>query len=194
MYYKSEVEGVVRVSPELFAEDLNTAIFKQLKKDHEGEADIVLGRVLAVLEVDEIGEGILIPGDGAAYYRAKFKVLNFLPEIQEMVEGEIKDIAKFGVFVDFGPFEGMVHISQTMDDFVTLDEKQHTLIGKETKQTLKVGDAVRSRVVAVSYKDPSVPKIGLTMRQIYLGKPEWWAEDKKKKVVKKTEIKKKGEK
>lgn len=173
MYYKSHVKGVVRVSPELFAEDLDKAILKQLKKDHEGQSDLALGKVLAILEVTDIGEGILIPGDGAAYYKAEFDAVHFIPEVQEIIEGEVKDIAKFGVFVDFGPFEGMVHISQAMDDFVSLDEKTHTLLGKDSKKVLKVGDKVRARIVAVSYKDPDNPKIGLTMRQPYLGKLEW---------------------
>jgi DNA-directed RNA polymerase subunit E'/Rpb7 len=38
---------------------------------------------------------------------------------------------------------------------------------------LKVGDICKARIIAVSYKDLSNPKIGLTMRQIGLGKDEW---------------------
>ncbi len=195
MYYKSHVKGVVRVSPELFSEDLDKAILKQLKKDYEGKVDLVLGRVLAILDVLDIGEGILIPGDGAAYYKTDFSVIHFIPELQEIIEGTIKDIAKFGAFIDFGAFEGLVHISQTMDDFVSLDEKNHTLLGKDTKKLLKVGDKVRARIVAVSYKDPQDPKIGLTMRQPYLGALSWIEElskpKKKAAAPKKKEAKKK---
>jgi len=172
MYYITEVEGVARVPPTMFKDVLEDAILNVLKETFEGQVDQQLGRIIAILDVKEIGEGIVIPGDGAAYHRTKFTVLNFLPEQNEIIEGEIRDIAKFGAFVDFGPFEGMVHISQTMDDFVTFS-KSGALTGKKTNKLLKKGDLVRARIVAISFKDPANPKLGLTMRQPYLGKLDW---------------------
>ncbi len=198
MYYNSQIEGVARIEPKLFGEELDQAVLAQLKSDYEGQATPEMGRVIAILSVDDIGEGILIPGDGAAYYKSTFSVLHFLPEINELVEGEIKDIAKFGAFVDFGPFEGMVHVSQAMDDFVSFS-KSGALQGKQSNKSLKVGDRVRARVVAISFKDPKTPKIGLTMRQPYLGKLEWIdelvkGEQKAAKKAEKEEAKEKGEK
>jgi DNA-directed RNA polymerase subunit E' len=175
MYYKSQVEGVVRIAPSRFSEELHKAVMAQLKADYEGLVTPELGRLIAILSVEDIQEGTIIPGDGAAYHKTKFTCLHFLPEINELVTGEVKDIAKFGAFIDFGPFEGMVHVSQTMDDFVTFS-KTGSLMGKESKQTLKTGDTVRARLVAISFKDPKNPKLGLTMRQPYLGKLEWIAE------------------
>ncbi|MGB9675037.1 MAG: DNA-directed RNA polymerase [Candidatus Nanoarchaeia archaeon] len=172
MYYKSEVQGVVRVPPKFFGEKLERAVERQLKEEYEGKVVDPLGKVIRILDISEIGEGTIIPGDGAAYHRTNFTVIHYIPEIGEIVEGEIKDIAKFGAFIDFGPFEGMVHISQTMDDFVSFS-KSGALSGKKTGRTLKVGDRVRARIIAISYKDPYNPKIGLTMRQPLLGKLEW---------------------
>jgi DNA-directed RNA polymerase subunit E' len=82
-----------------------------------------------------------------------------------------------------GPIEGMIHISQTMDDFVSF-AKDKVLTGKDTKRTLKVGDECRARVIAVSFKDVTNPKLGLTMRQEGLGKIEWMAEEEAKKAEK----------
>ncbi len=172
MYYKSNVAGVVRIPPTKFSMELNTAVFEQLKENYESQVAGDLGKVLAILSVDDVGEGVLIPGDGAAYYSVKFTIINYVPEIHELVEGEVKDIAKFGAFIDFGPFEGMAHLSQTMDDYV-LFNKAGSLSGKQSGKVLKVGDRVRARIVAVSFRDPKTPKIGLTMRQPYLGKLDW---------------------
>ena len=190
MHYKSEVEGVVRIPPQLFGEELLTAIEKQLKTDYEGRTFADLGKVMAILEMGDIGEGVLIPGDGAAYYRLKFTILNYTPEINELVNGEIKDIAKFGAFVDFGPFEGMVHVSQTMDDYVSFS-KTGALTGKQTKHALKIGDKVRARIVAISFKDMANPKIGLTMRQPFLGSLQFIDQEKTKKLKTKTTEKEK---
>ena len=172
MYYKSKVHGVVRIAPKLFGEELDTAVMAQLKADLEGQISTELGKVIAILGVDNIGDGVIIPGDGAAYYKIDFTTIHYLPELNELVEGEIKDIAKFGAFVDFGPFEGMVHVSQSMDDFVSFS-KSKALQGKQSGKVLKVGDKVRARIIAISFKDPKGPKLGLTMRQPYLGKQEW---------------------
>ena len=193
MHYKSEVEGVVRVPPRSFNDELTEAIEKQLKGDYEGRIFGDLGKVIAILNIAHIGEGVIIPGDGAAYYRVKFTILNYIQEINELVNGEIKDIAKFGAFVDFGPFEGMVHVSQTMDDYVSFS-KTGALTGKQTKRTLKTGDKVRARIVAISMKDPRTPKIGLTMRQSYLGKAEWMEAESKKEIKKETKAAKKAAK
>lgn len=181
MYYKTQVEGVARIQPNLFAEELSEAVIKQLKSDYEGQIIPELGMVIAVLSVEEIGEGVIIPGDGAAYYRCTFTAVHYDPEINELVEGEIKDIAKFGAFIDFGPFEGMVHVSQTMDDFVSF-AKDKVLTGKDTKRTLKVGDKCKARIIAVSFKDLTNPKLGLTMRQLGLGRLEWIEEESRKKT------------
>ena len=86
--------------------------------------------------------------------------------------GKVTNVADFGAFINIGPVEGMIHISQTMNDFVSFG-KEGVLSGKNSKQTLKVGDICKARIIAVSYKDLSNPKIGLTMRQIGLGKDEW---------------------
>ena len=119
---------------------------------------------------------MIIPGDGAAYYKSKFKLLVWKPELQEVVQGEISEIAEFGAFISMGAMRGMIHISQTMDDYVSFD-KTGNLSGKASKRNLKEGDLCIARIVAISHKGDS-PKIGLTMRQPGLGKLEWIDEDK----------------
>jgi len=178
MFYIKEIEDYIRVSPEYFAMPVNEAISKQLQINYKNKIDKDLGIVIGVLNIVSIGEGIIIPGDGAAYYKCAFRLLTFTPEMQELVFGEINEITNFGAFINLGAIKGMIHISQTMDDFVSFS-KSNTLIGKNTKRGIKKGDLCLSRVVAVSYKTDE-PKIGLTMRQPGLGKLDWIAEDKRK--------------
>jgi len=62
------------------------------------------------------------------------------------------------------------------------DEKNKRLVGKETKKSLTEGDLVRARIVALSLKerDPEKSKIGLTMRQPWLGNLKWIEDEIKK--------------
>ena len=172
MFYKVEVKDHVRVPPRFFAFEVNEAVLKAVKQKYEGLIDQNLGVVIDVANVKEIGEGIIIPGDGASYYDTTFELLTFQPEMQEVCTGKIKDIADFGAFITLGPIDGMIHISQTMDDFVSF-AKDKTLSGRDSKKALRVTDSCRARVIAVSFKDVTNPKIGLTMRQPGLGKLEW---------------------
>lgn len=202
MFYKTEIRDHIRVPPDLFNLSRAEAVLKRIKAEYEGYISKDLGITIDVSAVKEIREGIIIPGDGASYYETVFDLLVFKPELQEVVHGRIKDITDFGAFMSVGPIEGMIHISQTMDDFVSFS-KEKVLTGKESKRVLKVGDKCVARIIAVSFKDPTNPKLGLTMRQPGLGRIDWIEEEEKKaeekpkkeeKEEKKVEKKKKEEK
>ena len=186
MFYKVELRDHIRVPPNLFSLPLEEAVIKRIKNKYGGYISKDLGIVIDVPGVKEIGEGVLIPGDGASYYDVSFELLTFKPEMQEVVVGKIKDVAEFGAFINIGPIDGMIHISQTMDDFVSFS-KDKTLAGKETKRVLKVNDVCRARIIAVSFKDMLNPKLGLTMRQQGLGRLDWIKEENEEKAPKKEE-------
>ncbi|MDP3919022.1 MAG: DNA-directed RNA polymerase [Nanoarchaeota archaeon] len=179
MFYEIQVQGHVRVDPSLFGEETNQAIKEALEHRFDGFISKDLGVVIGVTDIDKVGEGKIIAGDGAAYYETEFRIISFKPEMQEIVLGKISDITDFGAFINIGPLDGMIHVSQTMDDFVSF-AKSGLLTGKESKRNLKVNDRCRARVIAVSYKDISNPRIGLTMRQHRLGAISWIDDDLKK--------------
>ena len=179
MFYKITAKDHIRIPPEKFKLELELALIQEIKNKYEGHISKDLGTVIDVLKVEEINDGIIIPGDGATFYETEFTLITFIPEVKEVILGSIRDIADFGAFMSMGPSEGMIHISQTMNDFVSFS-KEKSLMGKDSAKSLKVGDACRARVVSVSYKDLTNPKIGLTMRQDGLGKLEWIEGDLKK--------------
>ena len=179
MFYLTEVEDHIRVEPKLFGLPTAEAVEKQLKETYTDYYDKEIGRVITIIEVLEVGEGVIIPGDGAAYYKSRFKLLVWKPELQELAHGIISEITNFGAFIDMGVVRGMIHISQTMDDYVSFS-KANSLTGKASKRSLKKSDLCLARIVAISYKGEE-PKIGLTMRQPGLGKLDWIKEDSAKK-------------
>ncbi len=179
MFYRTKLTDNIRLPPDMFELELKAALLKMIKNKFEGYISKDIGVVIDVASIGDVGEGIIVPGDGAPYYKVNFELLTFRPELQEVVVGRIKDIADFGAFISLGPIEGMIHVSQTMNDYVSFG-KDKVLQGKESKRSLKVGDLCRARVIAFSYKDITNPKLGLTMRQQGLGKLEWLDEDKAK--------------
>ena len=179
MFYLIEVEDHIRVEPKLFGLPTTESVNKQLKETYSESYNKEMGKVISVIEVLEVGEGVIIPGDGASYYKSRFKLLVWKPELQELVFGIISEITNFGAFINIGVMRGMIHISQTMDDYVSFS-KTNSLLGKTNKRSLKQTDLCLARIVAISYKGGEL-KIGLTMRQPGLGKLEWIREDAEKK-------------
>ncbi len=178
MFYEILVTDHVRVEPNKFGMNTDEAVRVQLEESYSGFQDKDIGTVVAVLEVLDVKEGIIIPGDGAAYYESTFKIIVFRPELQELIYGTIEEITNFGAFMSMGPIRGMIHISQTMDDFVSFSDSG-VLTGKDGKKNLVQGDKCIARIVAISYKGEE-PKIGLTMRQPGLGKLDWVKAEKER--------------
>ena len=174
MFKLITLQDTIRIPPETFGNPLEQVGRDQVKAKYEGVVDEELGYVIAVTRVEVSPIGKIIPGDGATYHKVAFSLLAFYPVIQELVEGDVVEIADFGAFVRIGPVDALLHVSQLMDDYISYDEKQGVLLGKETNRKLSAGDQVRVRITAVSLgRAGSSGKIGVTARQPFLGKLEW---------------------
>jgi len=174
MFKLVTLEDTIRIPPERFGDPIEAVGYAQLKSKYEGMVDEELGYVIAVTDIQINPVGKIIPGEGATYNRAVFSLLTFFPKLQEVVEGEVVEIADFGAFVRVGPIDTLLHVSQLLDDFISYDEKQGVLMGKETKRKLATGDHVRVRITAVSLgRGGGSGKVGVTGRQPFLGKIEW---------------------
>ena len=183
MFKLITLQDTIRIPPDTFGKPLEKVGREQVKAKYEGIVDEELGYVIAVTGIQVSPIGKIIPGDGATFHKVSFSLLTFYPVIQEVVEGDIVEIADFGAFVRIGPIDALLHVSQLMDDYISYDEKQGVLLGKETKRRLTTGDQVRVRITAVSLgRAGSSGKIGVTARQPFLGKLDWLKMDQGKEV------------
>lgn len=174
MFRLLTVEDIVRIPPQSFGSPIDKAAREQVKLKYENIVDEHLGYVILVVDVDVDPVGKILPGDGSTYHKVTFKLLAFYPEMHEVVEGEVVEVTDFGAFVRIGPEDALLHVSQIMDDYISYDEKHGVLAGKETQRKLGKGDLVRGRIIAVSFpRGGTGGKIGITMRQPFLGKLEW---------------------
>jgi len=176
------IEDTVRIPPKLFAEDMQKVVEDIVHKTFEGKYRKDHGVIVVTDNIEPVGEGIIVHGDGALYQKVRFDALVFMPVLQEVVDGLVCEIVEFGAFCHIGPLDALIHMSQIMNDYIEVDVDNERLIGKETKRVLTVGSKVRARIVAVSMNEisPRESKIGLTMRQPALGAHEWIEEDRKK--------------
>ncbi len=186
MYLKTRLVDTVRIDPEQLGLPIIAAVGKALRDKLEGQIDKKLGALVAILDVVDIGDGHILCGDGGVYYEATFDALMYKPIMQEVTEGVVVEVVEFGAFIGVGPLDGLIHVSQLTDDFVSYDGKNGRLVFKESGRAVTEGDKLRARIVAVSLneRDPHESRIGLTMRQPALGKLEWLEETAKEDATK----------
>ncbi len=174
MYKLFTIEDRVRVPPKYFTMKLQDAVGQILIEKYERMLDRDLGIVLAVDDVEVLSDGIVIPGDGAAYYHVRYKLLCFKPEVNEVFRGEVSEVLDFGILIRMGPVDGLAHLSQITNDFMVYNRRIPALVGRDSNKTVKKGDVVIAKVSTVGMRSNiQNVKIGLTMRPAGLGKLEW---------------------
>lgn len=72
-------------------------------------------------------------------------------KVGDVFEGFISGVTSFGLFVELKDYfvEGLVHISNLMDDYYIFDEKRHTLIGENTHKRFTLADEVTVQIASV---------------------------------------------
>ncbi len=182
MYKRVTLRDTVEVPPEHLADVTPELVKKLLQEKLEGRVDEEVGSVVSVIEVGEIGEGAVLPNEPGVYYDATFDALTFDPQMQEVVDGEVVEVVNFGAFVGIGPVDGLLHVSQISDEYLAYDGENQALASRESNETLSVGDSVRARIVtkSIDERNPRDSKIGLTAKQVGLGKHGWLKAEREK--------------
>jgi len=122
MYTITRIEDTIRILPDKFGEDLDEVIKNSVQKTFEGTVRKDYGIIVAVQNIQPIGDGIVIHGDGAMYQKVAFDALTFMPNLQEVVNGVVCEIVEFGAFCHIGPIDALIHMSQIMNDYVRKEE------------------------------------------------------------------------
>jgi len=177
MFIIYTLRGKIEIPPFLFDQEKTVSARIILSEDYEGIITRDYGFIIAVVDVLDVGPGIIIPGNANTFHEVEFTILTFKPSISEVIEGDVVEIVDFGSFIRMGPLDGLVHVSQICDDYISYEQVSNRFIGKETGKILEVNDQVRAKIIAVSLGTGRSGKLGLTMRQKFLGKNEWIESD-----------------
>jgi len=184
MFKILEIKEVINLEPKFLGKNIENSILEYLKEKYEGFISRETGIILKILKIKNKSEGVVVPLTSNIQYEVIFEALCYIPEINEIVFGKIVDANKNFAIARFYCFDGLIHISQIMDDYITFNEKQKSFSGKNTKRTLKVDDKIIAKIISITYEQNTI-KIGLTMRQPGLGNIQWIEEEKKKAKKKK---------
>jgi len=82
-----------------------------------------------------------------------FEAIMFVPELQEIIRrAKLLRPFGFGVFVGIGPMDGLLHVSQITDDFISYDAKNARLVTKSGGKSIAEGDHVRGQGCRCKYQ------------------------------------------
>lgn len=72
--------------------------------------------------------------------------------IDKIFDGRIRGVAKFGLFVELTGLgiDGLVPMTHLPGDFFIFEETKHQLIGRRTRKTFRLGDAVQVKLLEVN--------------------------------------------
>ncbi|MFB6211050.1 MAG: DNA-directed RNA polymerase [Halobacteriales archaeon] len=182
MYKRVTLRDTVEVPPEDLGDVTPDLVRRLLQDKLEGQMDEEVGSVVSVIEVHDVGEGAVLPNEPGVYYEAEFDAITFDPQMQEVVDGSVVEVVEFGAFIGIGPIDGLLHVSQISDEYLSFDGENQQLASRESARTLGVDDAVRARIVtkSIDERNPRESKIGLTGKQVGLGKHGWLQEEREK--------------
>lgn len=80
-----------------------------------------VGSVVSVVNVNDIGEGIVLFNCFGVYYEVDFDVIIYDFDMQEVVDGIVVEVVEFGVFVGIGLVDGLLYVLQIFDEYFVYD-------------------------------------------------------------------------
>lgn len=175
MYYETEIVEIVRVPPSRFNEPLKDVALEICEQQFENTVNPSYGMIVAVIDILEVGLGKIIPGDGGTYHKVRFRAVTYLPKQGEILQGEVTEVTRYGVFIRAGCVDVLCHISQIQpkEKFRLVSRTQHgILLGTKTGRSIRTGDIVRAKVINVSVDQKSI-KVAVKMSEEGLGPQDW---------------------
>ncbi|CUM66674.1 uncharacterized protein PRCAT00004350001 [Priceomyces carsonii] len=105
MFILSELSDLVRIPPSTFNLPTRESIINELSKKYSNKVVNDLGLAISIWDVLEIKEGLLKPGDGAAYVETRFRCVIWKPFVGEVLIGWVSDCTPEGIKVKLDFFD-----------------------------------------------------------------------------------------
>mmetsp|Transcript_25486 Transcript_25486/g.54852 ORF Transcript_25486/g.54852 Transcript_25486/m.54852 type:complete len:323 (-) Transcript_25486:115-1083(-) len=111
MFVLTLLADSIRIPPQLLAKPTLTSVQTEIEKRYPNKIIVDVGLVICPYGPPlEIGDGILVPGDGGAHHQVLFQCVVFRPFVEEVLVGTVKESHEGGVVVSVGGFFDYVFI------------------------------------------------------------------------------------
>ena len=94
MFYQLELTKELDVPPRYLGPKLNAEIDRRLRQEVEGFCSGQHGFVIAVVNLLEVGKGLIREGVGSCVFRVRYSCITFMPHKDEALDAVVKSVNK----------------------------------------------------------------------------------------------------
>jgi len=107
MFVIATLADTIRIDPQLFFQSTRTSVHQEIDKKYPNRVLMDVGLVICRygdVPVGQIGDGMCVPGEGAAHHEVVFRCIIFRPFVEEVCLGHIVESTEEGITVSLGDF------------------------------------------------------------------------------------------
>ncbi|KAJ3274895.1 DNA-directed RNA polymerase II subunit [Terramyces sp. JEL0728] len=172
--YIKQFTHTINLHPQYFGRQIKEFLIQRLYAEVEGTCSGRYGFTISVVDIVDIGKGVLQSNTGYAEYRIEYKAIVFKPFRNEVFDGIVTTVNKVGFWCEVGPLQ--VFISQHLiPEYLQFDPNSNpaAYVGKgeefgDAGVRIEKGEAVRIRISGTRVEATAIFATG-TLKEDYLG-------------------------
>ncbi|XP_055610060.1 DNA-directed RNA polymerase II subunit RPB7 [Uranotaenia lowii] len=169
MFYHISLEHEILLHPRYFGPQLMETVKQKLYTEVEGTCTGKYGFVIAVTTIDDIGSGVILPGQGFVVYPVKYKAIVFRPFKGEVLDAVVTQVNKVGMFAEIGPLSCFIsHHSIPADVQFCPTANPPCYRSKDEEIVIALEDKIRLKIVGTRVDATGIFAIG-TLMDDFLG-------------------------
>ncbi|KZW00712.1 hypothetical protein EXIGLDRAFT_720950 [Exidia glandulosa HHB12029] len=167
MFFIKELTHTILLHPSYFGARMHEFLEKKLYADVEGTCSGQFGYIIAVIDLVDIGRGVVLPGSGQAEFVTRYRAIVFKPFKGEVVDGVVSSVLKMGFFADVGPLSVFVS-AQLIHPDMRFDPNSNPPSFASDEQIIEKNTHVRLKIVGTRVDATEIFAIG-TIKEDHLG-------------------------
>ncbi|KAI8811195.1 RNA polymerase Rpb7 [Cladochytrium replicatum] len=175
MFFLKVLTHTIQLHPQYFNREFEGNLRKRLYDEVEGTCSGRYGYVIAVVDILDIGRGVLQSTSGLAEFTIEYKAVVFKPFKNQVVDGVVTTVNKMGFFVEVGPLQVFV-ANLSVPPYLKFDPNANppafvselTDSADTAAQRIEKGTHVRLRIIGTRVDQSEIFAIG-SIKEDYLG-------------------------
>jgi len=139
----------------------------KLHADVEGTCSGQFGYIIAVVQIMDIGKGMVLSGSGQAEFVTHYRAIVFKPFKGEVVDGVVDSVSKMGFFAEVGPLKVFVS-HQLIHPDLKFDPNSNPPSFASDEQIIEKNTRIRLKIVGTRVDATEIFAIG-TIKEDHLG-------------------------
>ena len=157
MYFLAEIKSMLPVEPKHLRldRDPKELVLSLARKALEGQTLENIGQIIAIMDVELMGEGEIKLRDPHVYFKIKIKALLYKPVKNEILVGKVENITEASLYINIGGFDAILPMNQIGPQQFRYIAKRKEARSKKGRIVIRRGDWIRARIVRFHYRVPA---------------------------------------